>query len=153
MKNKSNRSKNLELIRSRYFNGNNITHYFDCEIYRSLEAHDFSFCSCGLLHDLQLYASDMVDVLYPDYWNDYNIQEFQEPLKNNPDSKEEQEETEKILYEIFGPLPEDSIETIKAEYDEQKKLIQEVFGKHSCIYLKVLYEKMEAKMNKRRRLQ
>ena len=151
----------LQQIKKRYyFPGvkGGVLHHADCQIFRSLEQYEFCFCSCGLLHDLEksLCSDSLLEVIYPRYWHDYYLQERGEDSDDEtPETKvakqKEQEECHRILYEIFGPPSCTSLNDIKKDYEENKKLLLKVFGKSFTDVFYHLNERMKKEIEEYRR--
>lgn len=124
-------------IKKRYY-FSEVQHHADCCIFRSLEHYEHSFCSCGLLHDLEKTGSSLIDIVYPRYWHDYYLQENgddsdYETLAVKADKQKEREECRRILFEIFGPPNRTSLTEIKLGYEKDRELIAKVFGKKFLI--------------------
>lgn len=170
MTNRTGERIGLKDIKERYFNPGirakgstsfpkaEITHFADCNIYRSLDVYDFVFCSCGLLHDLtaRLGSSRLLEVVYPDYQKDMDRQERQlEPENLTPEQlkqiSEERSACERVMCEIFGPPTNETLEEIKLHYDEDKSILVEVFKHQYPNAFKRLDDQLAKKLADRRR--
>lgn len=122
----------LQRLKDRYFRpvikhpDGHLGHHGDCNIW----AYELEHCDCGFIHDLD--DIHFYDKLYGQYDEDYRkIHKLKKP------TKEEIEQAEALLYEIFGvkdQSPEDEKDQLywqnrKKEVDlEEWNLIEEVFG-------------------------
>ena len=116
-------------------NAAGLRHCADCAIFRSIDHYGFCFCSCGLLYDLDLFLanSNLIEVVYPRYYHDYYLQENGEDSDgDSPEVKsakeQERKECQRILVEVFGPANYTTIQEIKQQYEDDKKLLLTVFG-------------------------
>jgi hypothetical protein len=137
-------------IKRRYyqFAFSQLNHHADCAIYRSLEQHEHSFCSCGLLHDLEKIGSSFIEIVYPRYWHDYYLQESGEDTDNETSEmkeakQKERAECQRTLYEIFGPPDRTSLSEIKEKHNKDRELLTKVFGR------KFIIEGAGQRLNKR----
>lgn len=110
-------------IKHRYFKPQyGIVHKGDCEIYRCKENYGYSFCSCGLLHDLKPLDWELCLAILPSYEEDLAKQEPEPPTAAT------QEECKRILEEAFGKTKEPTYEDRHHDYLIYKKALEIVFG-------------------------
>lgn len=60
----------LEKLYDRY--GKKISHHGDCRIYCLVE--HGKFCSCGLLHDLEPLDDEIIQEIYPKFYDEILVQ-------------------------------------------------------------------------------
>lgn len=122
--------RGLSILHSRYFRSNEIRHFFDCYIY----AESKPYCSCGLLHDLELYISswELTNILYPKYERDVilkyqNIDIESATTEQLEELQKRQTECQQILTEAFGEFRPLAKKEAQEQYDVYKSLILNEF--------------------------
>lgn len=120
----------LEAIRRRYFrttmNGKKVVHSEMCAVYGGA-SQPFFFCSCGLLHDLDMYfgPSAIADSIFPAYSGEIYRQLEQEEM---PPPKPLNPEHERLLRDIFGDSGRPTVEQIELDYLSDRSDLLSVFG-------------------------
>ncbi len=93
-----------------------ILHFGDCEIYLA----DRPFCGCGLLHDLQYLDCTLASIVYPKFNDDDYLQYHGKKKRRN---RKKEAESLALLESVFGKIEPPSLEDIKWEYDDMKKIL------------------------------
>ncbi len=127
-------AKKLIIIRERYYRNKKITHHGDCSIYRAITScSSLKACTCGLLHDLDVLNTSLIEKIYPKYFKERAMQELG-IYWNESEYKEDNKELDVLLEEAGFKITETDINQEKIDWQS----IRNVFG--DKFYVKCLAE-------------
>lgn len=148
----------LENIRDRYFRkvikGLSLCHHGDCETHRAIEFYKYAPCTCGLLHDMKVLPSSIVDKIYSQDKEHEELarQEAMVPGSFYWMSEEEKiatrQEMDNLLKEIFAGCGK--IKTPKSDPEEDERewqMLTEIFGSDWVNIRKEEWLKMQEKLD------
>jgi hypothetical protein len=128
----------LEDIKHRYFRPTiarkegYLTHFADCDVYRSVSVYGSAPCTCGFNHDLREVGIGIAVKLNPKYFEEL-AKQYHPPQEQL--AKEEVEQLKIDIAKAFGCTPED-LEPSAEDEAADWELIARVFGEDYVTFLK-----------------
>jgi hypothetical protein len=128
----------LQAVRDRYFRPviafpeGHLCHHGDCDTHRAMEIYKYAPCTCGLLHDLKMVESSIVNKIYPKYNEDYGRQDAMVPGSfywlPEAEKVEARKHAKDTIKQFFGEPRQLTPDEWKQVTERDWNLIEQVFG-------------------------